>query len=103
MELRIKVSIENCGAYGENHKLYVGNCEGVRYEFDPLKAALKDCGIQEISGETNRMVAKKHLEYIKTAVIRARSGALLRYISSKSRDLTDDEFTALWSSTWEAR
>lgn len=78
MELRIEVTVEDCKAYGENHKLYIGYCEGERYEFDPLKAALKDYGARKISDENRHIVAKKHLEYMKTGIVRARSGAIYR-------------------------
>ena len=101
MELKIEVKMEESEAHGK-HNVYIAECEGVLYEFDPLQRAMNDCGISAITEENRRDVAKKHLDYAKVGITRARTGAFLRWLVQKAESLAPDEFTAFWESAWES-
>jgi hypothetical protein len=58
---------------------------GVSYTFDPEAEAMKALGITNKTEETRMALARKTLEYQKTARRRARTGAVLRYFMNKSK------------------
>jgi len=101
MEPKIEVGTEARETHGK-HTVYIAECEGVLYEFDPLLRAMKDCDVNTITEENRRDVAKKHLDYAKTGIARARTGVLLRWLMQKAESLPPDEFTALWDSVWKS-
>ena len=99
MEPKIEVRMEEREAHGK-HAVYIAECDGVLYEFDPLQRAMKDCGVSTITDENRRDVAKKHLDYAKTGITRARTSVLLRWLMQKAGSLSPNEFTALEDSVW---
>jgi len=94
---KIVVGMEEREAHGK-HTVYVAECDGTLYEFDPLLRAMKDCDTNAITDENRRDIAKKHLEHEKTGAARARNGALLRWLMQKAENLPLDELTALGDS-----
>ena len=53
--------------------------KGVSYTFDPRAQAMKALGVTEETEENRAALVKKTLEYMKTAKIRAHTGAVIRY------------------------
>jgi methylaspartate ammonia-lyase len=78
---------------------------GVSYTFDPQAQAMKDLGAMEETAENRVALERKTLEYMKTARIRAETGARLRYIrnTASKQSLTDEELDAILSEAWTNR
>jgi hypothetical protein len=98
MEVRVKS--ENRNTNGINHLVFVAECGGVSYNFDPLTAALKAAGIGKIDNENQKFVQEKCLELSKTGIQRAESGARLRYFMKQAENAMPEEVNALWNSIW---
>ena len=93
MEPKIEVKTDIRDTLGQVHTVFIAECEGIKYEFDPLAQAVKD----------NAEVASAALKYAKTGAYRAKLGALIRWFSRKAENLEPDEITALWDSVWKSR
>ena len=93
MEPKIEVRTDTRDTLGQTRTVFIAECEGIRYEFDPLAQAVKD----------NGEVKAAALEHAKTGVTRAKAGALLKWFSRKAENLPPEEVTALWDSVWKFR
>jgi hypothetical protein len=98
--MKVTVKSERRNDSGIDRLVFIADCGGAGYEFDPLAAALKDTGIGTIGGENLKLVQEKCLELSKTGIQRAESGARLRYFVSQAETATPEEVNALWDSIW---
>jgi hypothetical protein len=84
---------------GYRYRSFITEDEGLSYEFDPVKQAMKDAGITELSPETLKRLAVKILQYRKAGRIKAETGLKLKKMK---RDYPDPEERAAYVGRWKS-
>jgi hypothetical protein len=65
--------------FGGEGMIVTAEYKGFSYTFDPRAQAMKDLGVTEETAENRAALAKKTLEYMKTARCQAHTGAVVRW------------------------
>jgi hypothetical protein len=82
---------------GYRYRSFVAEEDGLSYEFDPVKQAMKDAGITELNPAAWKRLAGKILQFHKTGRIGAQTGLKFKKLA---RDIPDPEERAAYAGRW---